>query len=58
MDEAKIEAVCSDGKLAVFQYGPVMTRGKEAYGPVNPGNYFEPWQTEAWKKLPVGVQLK
>lgn len=59
MDEAKIEAVCSDGKLAVFQYGPVpSSNGKEWRGPVNPENYFNAWEKEAWKKLPVGVQLK
>ncbi|MFC5301387.1 hypothetical protein [Azospira restricta] len=59
IDEAKIEAVCSDGKVATFQYGPVESRnGKRWSGPVNAGNYFDRWITAAWDKLPVGVQLK
>lgn len=59
IDEAKIEAVCSDGKTAIFQYGPVASRnGRQWSGPVNPANYFDPWITATWDKLPVGVQLK
>lgn len=59
IDEAKIEAVCSDGKVATFHYGPVASRnGKQWSGPVNAGNYFDRWITAAWDKLPVGVQLK
>lgn len=59
IDEARIEAVCQDGRTATFQYGPVASRnGKEWTGPINPHNYFEPWEAAAWKKLPVGVQLK
>ncbi len=59
MDEARIEAVCSDGKTATFQYGPIPSRnGKPWVGPVNPENYFIPWEKAAWEKLPVGVQLK
>lgn len=59
MDEARIEAVCSDGKTATFQYGPIPSRnGKPWIGPVNPENYFIPWEKAAWEKLPVGVQLK
>lgn len=54
-----IEAVCSDGKTATFQYGPIPSRnGKPWIGPVNPENYFIPWEKAAWEKLPVGVQLK
>ncbi len=59
IDEANIEAVCSDGKTATFQYGPIPLRnGKQWNGPVNPANYFEPWIKNAWNQLPVGVQLK
>lgn len=59
VDEAKIEAVCSDGQTATLQYRPVASRnGKEWRGPVNPENYFNPWEEAAWNKLPAGVQLK
>jgi hypothetical protein len=62
VDEAKIEAVCPDGKTATFQYGPVASRnGKEWSGPLGgsgAGSNFDSWVTAFWNKLPVGVQLK
>lgn len=58
VDEAKIEAVCQDGRTAIFQFGPVASRnGKEWTGPINPYNYFTEWEKKAWKNLPTGVQI-
>jgi hypothetical protein len=57
IDEAKIEASCSDGRIATFQYGPVGSRnGKEGRSPVM--GYFDQWIHDAWEKIPKGVQLK
>lgn len=27
-------------------------------GPISPGNYFETWMQDAWKKLPRGVEVE
>ena len=55
--EAKLEAKCQDGKQAVFHYGPSGTsEGGEPNFVVH--GYFDDWLSEAWDKLPVGVQLK
>lgn len=51
-EEARIDAVCQDGKKASFQYGPIGDRGHSSQH-----GYFDRWFYEAWKKLPVGVQL-
>ena len=53
VEEARIDAVCQDGKKASFQYGPVGDRGHSSLH-----GYFDRWFLEAWDKLPVGVQLK
>lgn len=57
LDEAKIEARCPDNKIATFEYGPVDSfNGKEISDPIQ--GYFDEWYKAAWRKLPVGVQLK
>lgn len=53
VEDARIDAVCRDGKKASFQYGPVVQKG---HSPKH--GYFDRWLLEAWDKLPVGVQLK
>jgi len=57
IDEARIEAKCADGRIATFQYGPIDSRsGKEGRSPVRA--YFDQWLSDAWQKIPRGVQLK
>ena len=57
IDEARIEAKCSDGKVATFQYGPTGSyNGRSGRSPVM--GYFDDWLRDAWQKLPLGVQLK
>ncbi|MDP1985560.1 MAG: Ig-like domain-containing protein [Sulfuritalea sp.] len=57
IDEAKIEAVCEDGRKVHFQYGPTGSRnGKAGRSPVQ--GYFDEWMYSAWKKIPEGVQFE
>lgn len=57
ISEAKIEAKCQDGNKAVFRYGPT---GSSEGGKPNfvVQGYFDNWLTQAWKKVPLGVQLE
>ena len=57
VDEARLEATCSDGKVAIFQYGPIDSRsGRAGRSPVM--GYFDDWLYQSWKKVPLGVQFK
>jgi hypothetical protein len=57
IDEAKIEAICQDGRKVKFEYGPTSSRsGKDEQTQVQ--GYFDDWYRNAWKNIPRGVQLK
>lgn len=57
IDEARIDAVCQDGKKVSFQYGPIGSRnGKEGRSPKR--GYFDEWLLKAWDKIPRGVRLE
>lgn len=57
IDEARIDAVCKDGKKVSFQYGPIGSRnGKEGRSPKR--GYFDEWLLKAWGKLTTGVQFE
>lgn len=57
IDEAKVEGQCTDGRTATFQYGPVISKDSDATFRSPVRGYFDEWDREKWKKLPVGVQL-
>lgn len=57
VDEAKIEAKCQDGRKAIFQYGPLGSSSGGKWRVPFQG-YFDKWFSEAWDKLPVGVQFE
>lgn len=57
IDEARIDAVCNDGKKVSFQYGPIGSRnGKEGRSPKR--GYFDEWLLKAWDKIPRGVRFE
>ena len=57
VDEARIDAVCQDGKKVNFQYGPIgSSNGKAGRSPKR--GYFDEWFHAAWSKIPEGVQFE
>lgn len=57
IDEARMEAVCQDGRKVTFEYGPTGSRsGRSGRSPVQ--GYFDEWLRNAWDKLPKGVQFE
>jgi hypothetical protein len=57
IDEAKIEAVCTDGRKAIFQYGPIPSSNGKAWKDLVQG-YFDDYFRDAWKKVPKGVYFE
>ncbi|MCX7148740.1 MAG: cadherin-like domain-containing protein [Rhodocyclales bacterium] len=57
VDEAKIEAVCTDGRKAIFQYGPIPSSNGKAWKDLVQG-YFDDYFRDAWKKVPKGVYFE
>lgn len=57
VDEGKVEGKCTDGRTATFQYGPMGSKENNGKGRSPVRGYFDKWDQERWKKLPVGVQL-